>query len=90
MNLINLQLGNLPIQLILAENGQVAFQKMGKIDTIVDQPGTGVQAIIDDDGIYVGADTELAYNCLYSYKEMPELLAWLQQMNLEAPNLKGF
>lgn len=90
MNLINLQLASLPIQLILAENGQVAFQKMGNFKTILDQPETGVQAIIDDDGIYIGAETEVCFNTLYNYKEMPELLAWLQQMNLEAPNLEGF
>lgn len=86
MNGIPVKLNNLPIYIICYENGWINFQKdRHKIATVVDQPEQGVQAIIDDDGISIGANTEVEYGLCYEYKSEPELLAWLKAQNLQFP-----
>lgn len=85
MNAIGLALPGLPLRMICAEDGTVSFHKLALFKTIIDAPCDGVQAIISEEDIYIGANTVVEYDTRYHYKEMPELLAWLQAQKLEMP-----
>jgi hypothetical protein len=61
---------------------------MANFHTIVDILGDGLQAIISNEDIAIGSDTVIEYNQLCEYREMPELLAWLQAQKMMLP--KGF
>lgn len=74
----------LPIQIVCANDATVSFNKMFGFKAIVDQPESGVQAIICDEDITIGVDTVrckgttvIEYGVRYQYKDMPELLSWL-------------
>lgn len=86
MQQINMQLGNLPVNIIFLQDGRVGFHPHpGMWPTIIDQPEQGVMAIISTADIAIGANTVIDYGVAYEYKAMPELLAWLQTHNLHNP-----
>lgn len=82
---VGITLPGLPLQMRCYDDATVSFHKLGLFKAIIDNPETGVQAIVDDVGISIGANTELEYNERYEYKTMPELLSWLIAQKLEAP-----
>ncbi|MGZ8888083.1 MAG: hypothetical protein ACXW1D_00840 [Halobacteriota archaeon] len=82
MMALDARLANLPIQITYYGNGLIEFNRYVNFNTIVDNPCEGIQAIISNEDIYVGADTVVEYGVRYEYKEMPELLAWLKEQNL--------
>lgn len=88
MRRVPLQLGKLPIQITCWENGCVSFDRYSSFNVIIDSPEVGVQAIISNEDIVIGADTVIEYGQLYEYKEMPELLAWLQAFEITMPKFK--
>lgn len=79
---INARLANLPIKITYYVDGWVELNRLANFNTIVDNPCAGIQAIISNEDVYVGADTVVEYGVRYDYKEMPELLAWLKEQNL--------
>lgn len=82
MQQIAINLGNLPLNLILVSNGQLALVPRGNFPVIFDQPEQGISAIISSDKFLVG-DKEIRYNTAISYKDIPELKEWLVQQKLE-------
>lgn len=85
---VQLQISRLPILITCYENGCVSFDRASNFKLFIDQPEQGVQAIISNEDIAIGADTVIEYGNLYEYKEMPELLAWLQAQQMQFPNFK--
>jgi hypothetical protein len=74
----------LPINIVFSSTGLIGFERLKNFPTVSDHPELGIQAIFDNEGICVGT-TELQYGQLYNYREMPELLAYLQQQKLINP-----
>lgn len=85
---VELPLGSLPLVISCYFNGCVSFRPFPGLTTLIDQPEDGVQAIITTEDIAIGADTVIEYDTLYEYKEMSELLAWLQAQNMIMPKFK--
>lgn len=86
-------LAGLPVNLVLLSNGTLAFVRVAEFVGIYDQRAFGqdVDAMFGrDDFAFIhdeGYD-EFAYNTAYNYKEIPSMLKWLQQQNLEEPNVR--
>ena len=85
MYAVSQQLGNLPIQISYLSNGYVVFDRLADFQTIVDNLGDGVQAILSNQDIAIGANTVVEYGMQQDYKNEPELLAWLVAQNLTPP-----
>lgn len=87
MHQLPIRLGSLPISLVLISDGSVAFVKSCNFKTICDVPeGVGeVVAIFDNEGFQLGNTSNFCYNVAYKYKEIPDMLSWLQQQNLQEP-----
>lgn len=83
---IGMQLGPLPIQIVYDSSGMVGFNRLANFRTIVENLEDGLQIIYSNEDIVVGT-TELAYNVLHDYKNMPEVLYWLKSQQLEMPQL---
>ena len=81
---LSMPIGTLPLSLVLVSTGQVGIVPRGNFPVIIDQPSQGIQAIITPEKMIVGT-TEIKYNTSLKYKEMPELLEWLQNQQLEKP-----
>lgn len=81
---ISAPLGNLPLSIVYLSNGTIGLVPKGIFPTIYDMPEQGIHAIITTEKMIAGT-TEVKYNTSLKYKEMPELLEWLQQQNLEQP-----
>lgn len=81
---ISVPLNSLPLNIVYLSNGQIGLVPRGIFPTIFDSPEKGIHAIITPEKMIVGT-TEIKYNTSLKYKEMPELLEWLQQQNLEQP-----
>lgn len=85
-------LGGLPVNLMLVGNqeyGKVVFVRVAPVGVILDhQPHTAVSAWFDDEGFtlfsWEGGE-DFKYNLMYDYKEIPLMLRWLQQQNLQQP-----
>ena len=95
MHQLPIKLGSLPINLVLISNGSVAFVKAGNFTTIFDFPEdkNDVEAIFSYSDFCIGNAEGLCYNVAYKYKEIPDMLAWLQQQNLQEPQgmfFRGF
>ena len=76
---------DLPIQITCYVNGYVSFERLVNFHTIVDSLGDGLQAIISNEDIAIGANTVVEYGYDYDYKRRPELLAWLKNLNMVLP-----
>lgn len=77
-------LGNLPLSIVYISNGTLGIVPKGAFPVIFDSPEQGIHAIITPEKMIVGT-TEIKYNTSLKYKEMPELLKWLIQQDLEKP-----
>ena len=88
MQTVKIQLNRLPIGLELFSNGCIAFHRIADFTTIIDNPEEGVSAIISNDDIKIGA-IAIKYGEVCVYKNMPELLEWLQAQKMIMPNFKG-
>lgn len=84
---VQIPIGQMPINLILLSDGTVVFIKVATFGVIFDQKLDGVSAIFEDDHFTL-AESEFYYNTIYRYKEIPEMLQWLQQQNLQEPNVR--
>lgn len=86
MQYYSFHLGALPLVINCFETGQISISRgIAKMPLIIDQPEVGVQAIISQEDIAIGADTVIQYDYLYAYRQMPELLSWLQAQKMELP-----
>lgn len=79
---ISAPLGNLPLSIVYVNNGTLGIVQKGAFPVLFDQPEQGLHAIITPEKMIVGT-TEIKYNTSLKYKEMPELLEWLQNQSLE-------
>ena len=84
MQQLQMPINNLPLSLVLVSNGTIGIVPRGNFPVIYDQPSQGIHAIITPEKMIVGT-TEVKYNTSLKYKEMPELLEWLQNQSLEQP-----
>lgn len=84
-NQIARQLGSLPIMIVFDSSGMVGFNRMANFPTIIENLEDGLQIIYSNDDIFLGSETQIEYNRLYQYKEMPEMLYWLKSQELELP-----
>ena len=78
---IQLRLGNMPVNLVLLLSGKVQFISAPDFATVIDQHSE-VSAVFTQDNFSIGSLSNLCYNVSYNYKEIPEMLKWLQQQNL--------
>jgi hypothetical protein len=83
----------LPISLVLLTDGQrgaVVFIKTRQFATIIDLSEKDgkhtICAIFDMDGFKIG-DEEYDYNHAYEYKEIPEMLEWLERQGMVLPQI---
>ena len=81
---ISAPLGNLPLSIVYVSNGTLGLVPKGIFPTIFDSPEKGIHAIITPEKMIVGT-TEIKYNTSLKYKEIPELLKWLVQQDLQKP-----
>lgn len=88
MQQVQIQIGNMPIILVLLSNGGLVFVPIERIEAILDQ-GREVEASFFQDEFYfedgVNQIEELSYNTIYNFKEYPLMLKWLKQQNLPNP-----
>lgn len=81
---ISVPLNSLPLNIVYLSNGKIGLVPRGTFPVTFDQPEQGIHAIITPEKMIVGT-TEIKYNTSLKYKEMPELLEWLVQQQLEQP-----
>ena len=81
---VSVPLGNLPLSIVYISNGTLGIVPKGIFPVIFDSPEQGIHAIITPEKMIVG-NTNVPYNTSLKYKEMPELLKWLVQQDLEQP-----
>lgn len=89
-------LGGLPINLLLVGNkdeGKVVFVKIAPVSCIYENASKDeVSAMFQDtcfqfktgDSVFDNSNV-FNYNTMYDYKEIPLMLRWLQQQNLQQP-----
>lgn len=75
----------LPVHLILLSDGTLVFIRVAKVGVIFDMPEDGLDAILTDDGFSIAGE-DFWYNTIYKYKEIPNMLTWLQQQKLIQPD----
>lgn len=91
-------LGGLPVHLVLVGNrddGKVVFVRVAPYNgDILDMPNDleGVAAMFGPEGFYLaeviyrgGNGEYFEYNTVYDYKNIPLMLRWLQQQELQQP-----
>lgn len=78
-------LAGLPLNLVLISDGSLAFVKTHNFKCIVDQPEDDkkVAAMFDEEDFSIGTERQLAYNVAYRYSEIPCMLQWLLEQNLQ-------
>ena len=94
---VQIPLGRLPINLVLVGNkvsAEVVFVKVAdRVLLVVDQPESkdAIGAVFSEENFaffeeWVGGAIEcFEYTVVYDYKEIPLMLKWLQQQNLQEP-----
>lgn len=82
------QLNRLPLHITYLDNGCIIFERNGNFNTLIDQPETGVCAIISNEDIAIGANTVIEYGTVVDYKNEPEVLAWLSSQRMVMPKFK--
>ena len=83
MNMVQIPIGNLPIQLVCLETGAVAFVPVVPSFPVFFDIGEP-EALIDKEGLHIGEDS-FAFNTAYVYKQYPSLVQWLKRQNLISP-----
>jgi hypothetical protein len=81
---MQIPIGQLPINLVLLSDGTLVFIKVANFGVIFDHKLGGVDAIFHEDSFTING-TDYFYNTIYAYKEIPEMLQWLAQQNLQWP-----
>lgn len=95
MQMLQFQIGQtFPLVLACFDNGTVALLKAREFSSIFDSPETGVHGAFHPDHFALwtpGRESlaEFEYSTQYNYKNIPLLLAWLKQQNLQPPQFKG-
>lgn len=75
-------ISSMPINLVLLPaSGEVVFVVVSQFDTVFDQSTDTIDAYFDMEGFSIG-DSSYAYNTPYAYKELPDMLAWLQRQRV--------
>lgn len=91
-----INIGGMPIGVVLIgnrEKGEIVIVKLMTITgTFFDQAEAegGIDGVFDQESFGLKEKSELdyeefQYNTRYHYKEIPKLLRWLQQQNLQQP-----
>lgn len=84
---VQVQIAGMPLLLVcdIYNGGRVAFVRTAEFKTIFCfENGETPAATFDDEGFSIGGE-DFVYNTLYSYKEIPVMLAWLKRQNLQNP-----
>lgn len=88
---LSMQINNLPLRLTCLENGNIIIDRLANFNTIFDYPEVGPRAMISNLDIVIGVDadtgTVVEYGVQYPYKEMPDLLEWLEAHNMQMPDV---
>lgn len=79
---VQVSIANMPVNLVLNSEGSLAFIRVADFKTIFDQPESGINAVFNADGFSI-EDEKFVYNQFYQYKQMPQMLEWLKQQNME-------
>lgn len=90
---LQIPIGSLPINLILVGNRQqagVVFVPVRDVGVVIEPLEAGkVAAIFFNYGFCLGdksgLEEEFSYETIYEYKNIPLMLRWLQQQNLQEP-----
>lgn len=83
---VQVPLAGLPIRLVCIMDATVGFIRTSDFQAVLDIPEdeNGIDAVFYNENFYIG-HTEYKYNTAYPYKNIPEMLQWLQQQKLEMP-----
>ena len=84
MHQLSLQLGGLPLHLVLISNGTIGLVPNNLQTVIFDMPEDGIHATIMPEKMLVG-NKEIPYNTALSLESNPELKEWLINQQLERP-----
>lgn len=81
---IQIPLANLPVHLVcLMEDASVAFVKVAHVGVIFEADKKG-STLFTEDGFFLNG-VAYEYNVRYHYKEIPDMLSFLQAQNLIMP-----
>lgn len=74
---------NMPINVVLLSNETLAFVRVADFKALFDMAPSpkGVGAAFYEK-MFAIDDVDYEYNTAYAYKQIPSMLAWLQQQNL--------
>lgn len=86
---ISLPLSTLPIMLYCISDSSVVLVPQTKFKTLIELPSEsgGITAILDNEGFSIGGES-FNYNEKIFYKEIPAMLQWLKQLNMEIPTFQ--
>lgn len=86
---IGIQVPGLPIALYAISDASLVLVPQSKFKTIVDrsEASGGITAILDNDGFSLNGES-FNYNEKIFYKEIPAMLQWLKQLNMEMPTFQ--
>ena len=85
---IQVAIANMPVNLVLLSNSTLAFVRVAQFKALFDTPPFeyGISAAFYEEDFSLGGET-FAYNTAYEYKNIPNMLKWLQQQRLQLPNI---
>lgn len=81
---VQIPIGGMPINLVLISDGTLVFIKVRPFGVLFDHPESGLKAIFHEDCFTIEGE-EFHYDTIYQYKEIPNMLGWLKQQNLQEP-----
>lgn len=86
----NIPLPSLPIMLVCSADATIEFNRTGDFNTILDSPEDSkkVKAIFAKDGFTIGSES-YEYGEPYSYKEIPEMLQYLKEKEMDFPKFNA-
>lgn len=86
---VGIQMPGLPIVLYAISDASVALVPQNKLKTLIDVPSEsgGITAILDNEGFSING-ISFNYNEKIFYKEIPAVLQWLKQLNMEMPTFQ--
>lgn len=81
---MQLAIANMPINLVLLSNENLAFVRVNEFKVLFDMAPTpnGVSAEFYEE-LFCIDNVEYRYNTAYAYKEIPTMIQWLQQQRLQ-------
>lgn len=86
---VGIQIPGLPIVLYAVSDSSVVLVPQTKFKAILDRSKAsgGITAILDNEGFSIGGES-FNYNEKIFYKEIPAMLQWLKQLNMEIPTFQ--